>query len=100
MAGKKKIGVTVDKLARMTQDGFTDLRGEMRKGFGSVSEEMGTTREDIRILRNDMEAGFQTVSASMATIIEKLNLIREDVVQTHDLRARVERLEKKVGLAR
>lgn len=92
--------MTIDKLARTSQREFTevhgefaDVRKEMREGFSKVDE-------DMSILRRDMEAGFSGMSEGMKTILEKLNSLQADVVETHDLRSRVERLEKKVGLSR
>lgn len=75
----------------MSQTEFTAIRSEMKDGFG-------TMKEDITIFRRDMAAGFQGVSEGMKAILIKLNSIQEDVIEIHDLRARVERLEKKVGL--
>lgn len=85
--------VTIDELAQMSQIEFTAIREEIKQGFEQ-------TREDARILRNDVEAGFHAVTETMKTIVEKLDLIRADVIEIHDLRSRVERLEKKVGLPR
>lgn len=77
----------------MNQREFTAISNEMKEGFAQTAN-----KEDLRILRNDMEAGFHAVTETMKSIVEKLDVIREDVIEIHDLRARVERLEKKVGL--
>ena len=87
--------VTVDELAQMSQREFTAIREEIKQGFESTAR-----KEDLRILRTDVEAGFQAVTETMKTIVEKLDLVRTDIIEIHDLRARVERLEKKVGLLR
>ncbi len=79
----------------MSQQEFTAIREEIKQGF-----EHTAGKEDVRILRNDMEAGFHAVTETMKIIVEKLDLVRADVIEIHDLRARVERLEKKVGLPR
>ncbi len=90
--------MTIEKLANMSQREFVAIRSEIKEGFDGVHEEMGTMKEDIGILRRDMEAGFQGVSEGMKAIMVKLNSIQADVIEIHDLRGRVERLEKKVGL--
>ena len=86
--------MTIEKLARMSQREFTAIRSEV----SGAREEIGIVREDIGILRRDVEAGFQGMSEGMKAIMVKLNSIQEDVIEIHDLRSRVERLEKKVGL--
>lgn len=95
MPKQKKVNgkMTIEKLARMSQNEFTAIRVEVKEGFER-------SREDMNILRRDMEAGFSGVSHGMKAILEKLNSLQNDVVETHDLRSRVERLEKKVGLSR
>jgi len=87
--------ISVDELAQMSQREFAAVHEEIKHGF-----EHTASKEDVRVLRNDMEAGFQAVTETMKTIVEKLDLVRTDVIEIHDLRARVERLEKKVGLPR
>lgn len=94
---KKSAGkTTIEKLARMSQREFVAIRGEM----GEMREDTHIIKEDVRILRNDVEAGFNAVSETMKVIIQKLNSIQQDVIELHDFRARIERLEKKVGLLR
>ncbi len=97
--------MTIEKLANISQREFIAIRSEVKEGFGNVHEEigslrsdMGIMREDLGILRRDMEAGFQGMGDGMKAIMVKLNSIQEDVIEIHDLRSRVERLEKKVGL--
>ena len=93
---EKKEKMTIDKLAEMSQKEFTAIRGEI----GDLGGEIGGVREDLSILRRDVEVGFSGVSEGMKAIMAKLNSIQEDVIEIHDLRSRVERLEKKVGLPR
>ncbi|MDO8516337.1 MAG: hypothetical protein Q7S28_03745 [bacterium] len=85
--------MNIEKLAQMSQGEFTAIRGE-------AAEFRQETNENFRVMRNDMEAGFQSVSHGMKLILDKLNSLQNDVIETHDLRSRVERLEKKVGLAK
>jgi len=86
----------------MVQRGFaeTATKQELQAAKDDLGGRVERLSEDVKILRNDMEAGFQAITNSMAAIVDKLNLIRQDIVELHDLRARVERLEKKVGLRR
>ncbi len=100
---KAKAKITLDHLAQMSQREFTSIHDEVKgvkEEVKGVKEEVKILREDIGILRNDMEAGFQSVSSSMRMIIEQLNEIRAELVDQHDLRSRVERLEKKMELRR
>lgn len=83
----------MDKLAVMVQHGFESMDKKVDERFDHVEE-------DIRILRNDMEAGFQTLTAAMKSLTEQINLIHEELLEMHDFRVRLERLEKKVGLRR
>src|SRR3989338_4034792 len=94
MSKNKKSKMTLDKLAQMTQGEFLAV-GER---FDKVDQRFDNVDEDARILRRDMETGFGEVSSGMKTIMGKLDDIQRDVIEIHDLRGRVERLEKKVGL--
>lgn len=84
--GKK---MTLDKLVQITQQEFVSVREEM----GDMKKEL---KENITLLRRDTEAGFSMMGDSMKAIMSKLNEIQRDVVEIHDLRGRVERLEKLV----
>ena len=81
--------MTIERLARISQ-----------REFASIGERFDKVDDEINLLRRDMDAGFLGVSQGMKTILAKLNEIQEDVIEIHDLRSRVERLEKKVGLPR
>ena len=85
--------ITIETLAEMSQREFSAVRSEMDSGFRKV-------HEDNSILRRDMEAGFHGLSSGMKIIIGQLKEIREDVIELHDLRSRIERLEKKMGLSK
>ena len=86
---KKIQKMTIERLARISQ-----------REFASIGERFDKVDDEINLLRRDMDAGFLGVSQGMKTILAKLNEIQEDVIEIHDLRSRVERLEKKVGLPR
>lgn len=93
----KNSKITLDKLARMSQSEFTAVRSEVREGFNRVGE-------DIGILRRDMEAGFGALAEILKAIRSDLKEIKSDVTTVNldyaELKTRVERLEKKVGLSR
>jgi len=89
--------MTLDRLAVITQ-----------REFRVVHSDVSNLRGEVSNLRRDMESGFRTVA-------DTLELIRQDFVDmkrsfsiiTHaissdvaELRRRVERLERKIGLAR
>jgi len=73
----------------------------IKHGSGSERSDCRTRfsglRENARILGADTEAGLQALTSTMKSLVEQLHRVREDVVELHDLRARLERLEKKVG---
>ena len=92
---KQKTKMTLDKLAQMSQREFLSIHEE----FGKVHEEFSRVHEDARILRRDMEAGFGELNSGIKQVMTKLDDIQSDVIEIHDLRGRVERLEKKVGLS-
>ena len=92
--------MTIEKLGQMNQREFLSIHEEIGGFREEVHEEFGRVHEDAQISRRDMEAGFNAISENMRVIIEKLNSIQEDVIELHDLRARIERLEKKVGLVK
>ena len=80
-----------EDLARMTQ-----------RQFGVLDEEIKEFRREIKnelaVLHSDVNAGFGEVSGTLKTILTELRAVREDVVELHDLRSRIERIEKKIAL--
>lgn len=91
---KAKPKMTLEKLAAMSQRQFLQIRDEM----SGMKGEMAGMKEEMHLLRRDVEAGFGALSSGMKAVMDKLNDIQKDVIEIHDLRSRVERLEKKVGL--
>ena len=69
--------ITIESLARMTARGFESVatKDEMRNGFKVLADTLELVRSDIRDLKISAE------------------------VDLKDLKHRVERLEKKIGLA-
>jgi len=107
MAKKKKImngKMTIEKLARMSHGEFTAIRSEMKEGFDNVGERFDKVEGDIGILRRDMESGFGALAEILKEIRSDVKEVKSDVVTVNldyaELKTRVERLEKKVGLSR
>jgi len=98
----KKKKITLEGLARMIQRGFEDTatRGDL-EGVRSEIRDL-TTRLDR--FETYVEGRFDTLEGEVVRIREEVKLLRKDLgnneVNLHDLRSRVERLEKKLGLAK
>lgn len=86
--------MAIDRLAGIAQREFAMVRGKVEKVRNGVAEVSGRAY----ILRRDMEAGFQKIGSGMKAIIHELKGVRSEIIELHDLRAHIERLEKKVGL--
>ncbi|OGY99994.1 MAG: hypothetical protein A2945_00605 [Candidatus Liptonbacteria bacterium RIFCSPLOWO2_01_FULL_52_25] len=97
---KKAQKMTIEKFARMSQREFLSV-GER---FDRVDQKLEKNSEDMGILRRDMETGFQSVGEVLKLMREDLKDIKGGVITMNEdyaeLRARVTRLEKKVGLPR
>jgi len=96
--------MTLDKLGQMSQREFLSIHEEMGEFREEVKGEFGRVHEDIQILRRDTEAGFGTLAEILKSVRADLKDIKSDVATVNEdyreLRIRVERLEKKVGLPR
>ena len=92
--------MTIEKLGQMSQREFLSIGGR----FDKVDERFDKVDEDARLLRRDMEAGFGALAEILKSIRADLKDIKSDVATVNEdyqeLRIRVERLEKKVGLAK
>lgn len=90
---------TIDKLARMVQRGFEENKKDSQKTNERIDRLAEHTSGEILLLRRDMDAGFQAVA-------QVLKQMREDIKsldygpEVIELRARLERLERKVGISR
>lgn len=86
----------------MIQRGFEDTatRGDL-EGVRSEIRDL-TTRLDR--FEKYVEGRFDTLEGEVVRLREEVKLLRKDLgkndVDLHDLRSRVERLEKKLGLAK
>jgi hypothetical protein len=99
--GERKQGsISNEDLAQMSQREFAAIRDDLRAGFARMAtrEELGGLNDDLTLLRKDMESGFEGVRHDMKAMSAQMRTIQEDVIELHDLRSRIERLEKKVGL--
>jgi DNA anti-recombination protein RmuC len=87
MAKNKKSApqkMTIEKLAQMSQDEFTAIRSEMKQGFESVQE----------AVKDGLKTVIATLGAEIRTEVQKINYAKE----IDELRERVKRLERKVGV--
>jgi hypothetical protein len=77
----------VEDLARMTAEGFTELREETNERFDILEAAFKYLKEGQEILRNDMEAGFTALSGKLDREVERTNVIKEGVTD-HEVRIR------------
>ena len=89
--------ITVEKFAGMSQREFAAIRGEMGEGFAAVNKQLDG-------LDKKFESKFDSLSELLRLMHADLKEIKSDVQTVHfdyaELKTRVERLEKKVGLAK
>lgn len=76
--------MTLDKLARMVQHGFVDLRDEMETHYVSL-------RNQILVFQNETGEKFEKVNHRFTAIDRRL-----DTMATHE--RRISRLEKQAGV--
>lgn len=80
--------MTLEKLAQMIQKGFADT---------ATKAEFREIRERIDALEKDTAYGFDAVNQELKQIKERIQSL-DYGPEVHDLRIRVERLERKVGM--
>jgi hypothetical protein len=102
-AKKRKIGsVTIDKLAQMMQRGFAELREdvsgdlsglktEMREGFKQSEERDLTLAKRL----DGVVADIRDIKLNVRSLVRCDN---EQELEINELRSRVGRVEKKIGL--
>lgn len=104
---KKPVKITLDKLAEMSQREFVAVRGEMKARFDEVDNRF----DEVDKRFGGVDKRFDGIDNQLGAIGEVLRLMREDLKEIKEntatnsfdyieLRTRVERLEKKTGLAR
>ncbi len=89
---KKKNEITIENLARMTQNEFTVVRNELHEGFRTL----GTA---LHQLTKAVETGFQHVNARLDTLHEDISDLPEIRQSLRDLEMRVARLERRSATA-
>lgn len=89
--------MTIEKLARMSQYEFTATRSEVKEGFEAVDKRLD-------VMENKFDAKFDSLAEVLKMMRDDLKEIKGSVIAINEdyteLRARVGRLEKKVGLPR
>ena len=98
---KKKM--TLEELARMVQRGFQDM-GEFRKGMEEFRAEMEEFRAEVnekfRDVHKKIDALYgevKEVKSSLPPLIRNVAVLE---IEVHDLRERLKRVEKKVGVGK
>ncbi len=85
--------ITIETLATMSQREFTAIREEVSGGFAAVNNRL-----------DGMDNRFDSLDETLRLVRNDLKEIKTDVATVHfdytELKTRVERLEKKVGLAK
>lgn len=87
-----KMDAQFDKLARATQQEFQAVRTD-------VKAEVSAVREDVTILRRDLDEGFRSVALTLKEVVHEMKELRAMDAELTELRIRVKRLEKKLGIA-
>ena len=98
MVMKRTVEEMIEDLARKVQQGFDGT--PTKEAFRVLDGKVDTLSEDIGILRKDMDAGFGDMKQTLQDIRDDLRDFKVNDAQFYDLRARVERLEKKAGIAK
>jgi predicted nucleic acid-binding Zn-ribbon protein len=92
---KRKKALTIDDLALMIQSGFEEAATKL---------EIQTLTTRLDRFEKYIEGRFDTLEGEVVRIREEVKLLRKDLgnneIDLHDLHSRVERLEKKLGLAK
>ena len=89
---KKDQKITLERLAQMIERGFADT----------------VSRKEFHVFRDETEKGFVALENKFDALAHVLKLIQEELtlfrrqtdVEVLELRARVERLERKLGMAK
>ena len=96
--------MTIEKLARMSQNEFTAIRSEVREGFKGVGERFADVDKRFDAIEDKFDTKFDSLAEVLKMMREDLKDIKGSVITINEdyaeLRARVTRLEKKVGLPR
>ena len=76
---KKNEKMTIDKLAEITQKGFEEMRGEIKREVGGLRGEMKDEVSDLRDeLKSEMSEKFDKVLNGQDQILERLDNLETD----------------------
>ncbi|MBI2623237.1 MAG: hypothetical protein HYW65_01515 [Candidatus Liptonbacteria bacterium] len=94
--------ITIETLATMSQREFTAIRGEMAEGFAVVSKRLDGVDGRLDGMDRKFESKFDELAEILRLMRADLKEIKTDVATVHfdytELKTRVARLEKKVGI--
>jgi hypothetical protein len=75
--------MTIDALARMTQEGLRDVEGRlvstMKEGFETVLEEMRGLRDDVKQSRQASRVETADLADRVATLEKRMNKVEDQV---------------------
>lgn len=84
---------TVEKLAAMMAEGFTDLREDMETRFEEVNQTLGHVQDDVRSLRYDVKELRSDVSEVKRDITAHGKAIDKDALALINHERRISKLE-------
>ncbi len=85
----KKDGMTLDKLARMVQDGFLSTEERMVKMNSELKSDIANVRVELADVKAELKSDIADVKADLNK--------RVDIFTHKELEFRVEKIEEKVG---
>jgi hypothetical protein len=104
MATKQKM--TLEKLARLVTEGFdgtaskeelTATKEELGELRTHVDEEFGSVRSELSMLRDEVTSQLKQITLVLGPLVRGVAGMEIDL---RELRSRVNRLERKVGIVR
>lgn len=99
---KKKI--TIEDLARMSQNQFAAMQRGIRSGFGELRQEIGTLRNEVGGLREEIQQGFAEMRTGFASVQDAIRVSAREIVELkarqEQQELRIRRLERKAGVAK
>lgn len=96
--------ITIENLAAMVKRGFdsVDVRFNQmatKEDLQALREEMAT-KEDLQATKTEMEDGFRAVNRRIDLLHEDLSDLPDMREELKDLGRRMDRAERKIGLAK
>lgn len=104
--------VTIEKLAQMVANGFSELSKSLGKRIDGTNESLGKrideTNESVKSLRAEIDINFEEIGIDLRYAKEDLKEVRRDVtevkdkvippIEFEDLMSRVKYVEEKMGI--